>query len=179
MRKYEALYVFRTDASDKEVEDMHERLKSVIEQFKGVELRFENWGKRKLAYEMKKNAKGVYFYHLFLGDGGMVAEMQRLMRVSDLVLKFQTSVLEHDVVMTEEEIAAIQGKPTRIFEEIQDERVNKDPARETSGWSRRSFDDDDDDDDDRDDDSAEARPAVGGAKPAPVRRESSEERSAE
>lgn len=152
MRKYEALYILRTDSSEQDVEELHEKLKGVIVNFGGVELRFENWGKRKLAYEMKKNPKGVFFYHLYLGAGDVVQELQRHLRVSDLVIKFQTTVLEDGVTLSDDAIEQLQATPSAIFVAIQDER------KYVSERSNRSDDDDDDDRDDDDRDEEEERP---------------------
>ncbi|MCA9523771.1 MAG: 30S ribosomal protein S6 [Myxococcales bacterium] len=152
MRKYEALYILRTDSSEPDVEELHEKLKGVITSFGGVELRFENWGKRKLAYEMKKNPKGVFFYHLYLGAGDVVQEIQRHLRVSDLVVKFQTTVLEDGVELSDEQIEQLQSTPSAIFVAIQDER------KYVSERTSRSDDDDDDDRDDDDHDDDDERP---------------------
>jgi small subunit ribosomal protein S6 len=71
-----------------------EKVKSTIEKAAGSVERLENWGKKKLAYEVKREKKGVYVQLHFRGDGAAVTELERFFRLDDAVMKFLTVKLE-------------------------------------------------------------------------------------
>src|SRR6187399_1598602 len=93
-REYETIYVLRPDAGREASESISTRVQDVISKQRGALTRVENWGYRKLAYPVKKHGRGVYVYLKYLGDGELVSELERNLRLQDAVLKFQTVRLE-------------------------------------------------------------------------------------
>ncbi|HKO94296.1 MAG TPA: 30S ribosomal protein S6 [Polyangiaceae bacterium] len=93
-REYETIYVLRPDAGREASESISTRVQDVISKQRGALTRVENWGYRKLAYPVKKHGRGVYVYVKYLGDGELVSELERNLRLQDAVLKFQTVRLE-------------------------------------------------------------------------------------
>ena len=89
-REYETIYVLRPDAGRETSESISGRVQEVISKGQGALTRVENWGYRKLAYAVRKQTRGVYVYVKYLGDGGLVTELERNLRIQDAVLKFQT-----------------------------------------------------------------------------------------
>ena len=89
-REYETIYVLRPDAGREASESISTRVQDVISKQHGALTRVENWGYRKLAYPVKKHGRGVYVYLKYVGDGVLVAELERNLRIQDAVLKFQT-----------------------------------------------------------------------------------------
>src|SRR3954468_568888 len=89
-REYETIYVLRPDAGRETSESIGTRVLDVISKQHGSLTRVENWGYRKLAYPVKKHGRGVYVYLKYLGDGALVSELERNLRLQDAVLKFQT-----------------------------------------------------------------------------------------
>ena len=69
-------------------------------------MKVEGWGRRKLAYPLGKQRKGVYIYLKYVGGGGLVAEVERNLTLQDAVLKFMT-VQTADAV----DVAALQIDP--------------------------------------------------------------------
>ncbi len=89
-REYETIYVLRPDAGREASEGIGTRVLDVISKQHGSLTRVENWGYRKLAYPVRKHGRGVYVYLKYVGDGQLVSELERNLRLQDAVLKFQT-----------------------------------------------------------------------------------------
>jgi small subunit ribosomal protein S6 len=89
-REYETIYVLRPDAGREASESIGSRVLDVISKQHGSLTRVENWGYRKLAYPVRKHGRGVYVYLKYVGDGRLVSELERNLRLQDAVLKFQT-----------------------------------------------------------------------------------------
>jgi small subunit ribosomal protein S6 len=89
-REYETIYVLRPDAGRETSEKIGTRVLDVISKQHGSLTRVENWGYRKLAYPVRKHGRGVYVYLKYVGDGTLVSELERNLRLQDAVLKFQT-----------------------------------------------------------------------------------------
>ena len=68
-----------------------------IESFGGKLTKLDNWGRRRLAYPIQKNNRGLFVYTKYLGAGGVVAEIERNLRITDSVLRQQTIVLRRDL----------------------------------------------------------------------------------
>ncbi|MBV8895890.1 MAG: 30S ribosomal protein S6 [Acidobacteriaceae bacterium] len=90
MRIYEELFIVRPDATDEEVDPLVDQLRGVITQSGGTLDKTEKWGVRKLAYRVVKYNEGQYILLQFTAKAETVKEIERRLRVADLVLKFLT-----------------------------------------------------------------------------------------
>lgn len=90
MRYYETLYIINPDLADDEYRDVVAKINTFVEKEKGVVTKVEEWGKRTLAYEVKKFDKGSYVLLQYCGESGIVEQLKREMTLDDRVLKFQT-----------------------------------------------------------------------------------------
>ena len=90
MALYESIFVVRTTLSDEDTNKLIEKMKSVLEKAGAQLLKLENWGKKKLAYEVKRERKGTFVYFHFKSAGGVVNELERSYRLEDSILKFLT-----------------------------------------------------------------------------------------
>jgi small subunit ribosomal protein S6 len=90
MRVYEELFIVRPDAADEEIDPLIEQLKGVITQADGSVEKVDNWGVRRLAYGITKYTDGHYILLQFSAKAEAVKEIERRLRVADLVLKFLT-----------------------------------------------------------------------------------------
>jgi small subunit ribosomal protein S6 len=90
MRIYEELFIVRPDATDEEVDPVVEQLKNVITNAGGTLDKTEKWGVRKLAYRVMKQNEGQYILLQFSAQPDTVREIERRLRVADLVMKFIT-----------------------------------------------------------------------------------------
>ena len=79
------------------ITQVNTRVRGVIDG-RGRPLKLDNWGKRKLAYEIKKQLKGIYMYWRFLGSTGLVEEIERNLRMIDSVIRYYTVRVDEDVV---------------------------------------------------------------------------------
>ena len=96
-RQYELVYIVSPDATDQEVTDLHTQIEQIVQRFNGTFDKTENWGRRKLAYEIGKHREGTYVVETITGSGELMKEIDRRLRVID-------SVIRHLVVRVDEEL---------------------------------------------------------------------------
>src|SRR5262245_44666898 len=90
-REYETIFILRPDTPNDNIGQVNQRIRGVIDQGGGKLLKLDNWGKRKLAYEIKKQLKGIYLYWQYLGTSGLVKELERNLRMMDPVIRYYTT----------------------------------------------------------------------------------------
>jgi len=150
LREYEFVYVIQPDASVEREAEIHGRIDQVITDHKGRLLLRDDWGKRRLAYEIKKFQKGHYFQINYLGLGKEVAEIERLMRIDADVLRYLTVQANDEVRDIETRIveaakqAEEQARRRAEREKERAEREEREKERERSGDRGAPFDDEDD-----------------------------------
>ncbi len=102
-REYESIIVLRPDATDEITQAVRDRIEGVLNEYGGDLLRWDSWGKRKLAYTIrdrsaqKKHTKANYHYIQYLGGADLVPELTRNFRLMEPVLKFITVKIADDV----------------------------------------------------------------------------------
>ena len=94
MRKYETIFILDPDLEEEQALSVIEKVKGIITQTNGEILKVEDWGKRKLAYEVKKKPKGHFILIHFQGSPALLSELERNFRVMDAVIKFQSVRLD-------------------------------------------------------------------------------------
>jgi len=87
---YESVFILRSSLADEDIPKMLDKVKAVAEKAGGVVEHLASWGKKKLAYEVKQEKKGVYVQMNYRGNGAVVSEVERLFRLDAAVLKFMT-----------------------------------------------------------------------------------------
>jgi small subunit ribosomal protein S6 len=97
MREYELVYVIQPDASTEREAEIHRKIDEAIGASQGDILVRDDWGKRKLAYEIAKFQKGHYFQLNYLGAGREVSEIERRLRIDADVLRFLTVMVSREV----------------------------------------------------------------------------------
>ncbi len=97
LREYETIYILRPETINEKVAEVNSRVKAIIEERGGKIIKVDNWGKRKLAYEIKKERKGIYLFWQYLGSAEIVAEFERNMRMLDPVMRYMTIKTDTDV----------------------------------------------------------------------------------
>jgi len=96
MRRYETIVILDPDLSKEAEAPFFERVNDLIPQYAGEPIETDDWGIKKLAYEIKKKNRGHYVRFDFCGDGALVEEMERFFRIDDRVMKFMTVLLNTD-----------------------------------------------------------------------------------
>ena len=119
-RIYEELFIIRPDATEEEVNPFIEQIKTTIIAGNGTVDKVDNWGVRRLAYRVKKRNEGIFVLFVFSGPATMVHEVERRMRVSDLVLKFIN-------VRIDEKLKKIEKR-----KKIREKRAARKPAPQVS-----------------------------------------------
>jgi small subunit ribosomal protein S6 len=140
-REYETIYILRPNTSNEGVAEVNTRIKGVIEGMGGKLLKVDNWGKRRLAYEVAKERKGIYLYWLYLAQPGVVEETERNLRMLDSVIRYLTVKVDEDVDVT--------ARPTELddssFEKAAQTAADEEDLFLSRGSDESASDDDDDD----------------------------------
>jgi len=90
MRIYEELFIVKPDAPDEEVDAYVEQLRTQLTNAGATVDKIDKWGRRKLAYRVDKYREGYYVLLQFTAGPDSVKELERRLRVTDIVLKFLT-----------------------------------------------------------------------------------------
>ena len=93
-RKYEAFYIVKPDLSDTDVQKVADRFKEVVEKNGGEVEKAAKWDKRKLAYEIKGCKEGNYVLMNFEAGAKTPAELNRLLGISEDVIRHTILKLE-------------------------------------------------------------------------------------
>jgi len=101
VRRYETVAITLADYPDSEIDSLIDRYQSIIASQGGSVVRIERWGRRKLAYEIKKQTKGFYFLLNFVAPQNAVDELERNFKLDDRILRFLTVKLSDQVDMEE------------------------------------------------------------------------------
>jgi small subunit ribosomal protein S6 len=105
-RQYELVYIVSPDASEQEVGDLHAQVEAQIARLGGELVKSDNWGRRKMAYEIGPHKEGIYVLELINGSGELMKELERRLRVSERVLRYL-------VVRVDEELRAAERVRSR------------------------------------------------------------------
>ncbi len=121
MRRYETIAIIDPDVSPEARVPLFERCQEIISQQNGMLMELDEWGTRKLAYEIKKKVRGYYVRFDYCGNGSLVQELERFLRIEERVLKFLTVFLEDDV------------DPEKVKEEIVQAKTPKTESKTGTG----------------------------------------------
>ena len=139
-RKYELVYVVSPDATDEQVNELHTQVEGIAQRMGGTIEKTENWGRRRLAYEIGRHKEGTYVLEAINGTGDLMKEIDRRLKVSDLVIR-------HLVVRVDEDQSVIEHVRSRRTATSRRRRVARGlPADRQPGEGQRGDGDDDRDD---------------------------------
>jgi small subunit ribosomal protein S6 len=96
-RQYELVYIVSPDANEQAVADLHTQVEQIVQRFNGTLDKTENWGRRKLAYEIGHAREGTYVIETLTGSGEMVKEIDRRLRVTDTIIRHLTVRIDEDI----------------------------------------------------------------------------------
>ncbi|MCF8094350.1 MAG: 30S ribosomal protein S6 [Desulfobacteraceae bacterium] len=97
MNRYENITIIDADVGEDERNALLERIESQISRQNGTLIEFDDWGMKKLAYEIRKKRQGQYVRTDFCGNGEIVDAIERMLRHDQRVLRFMTVRLEQNV----------------------------------------------------------------------------------
>ena len=112
MRRYETILIIDPDLSDDNRGSILEKLRDLITRHDAFLVEFDNWGVRKLAYEIKKKGRGYYLRVDYCGISVLVDEIERFSRIDDRILKYMTVLLDEnaDIEKIKAEQASIEAE---------------------------------------------------------------------
>ncbi len=112
MKRYEVTAIVKSDLPDDDITALIDRIQKIITKRKGLIVKIDKWGKRRLAYEINKQKDGYYFLIDLVGDGSIIDEIERNYKIDDRILKFITIKKEGAVTREgiDQEIVAAEAK---------------------------------------------------------------------
>ena len=112
MRRYETILIAHVDLSEDELSNLITRYGGIVTGQKGILVKVERWGKRRLAYLIKKQMRGFYILIDYAGVSAVVNELERNLKIDDKILKFMTVLKAEtvDIEALEKEIAEAAGQ---------------------------------------------------------------------
>src|SRR3989454_10183035 len=139
-RQYELVYILPPDTTEEQVNELHGQLDAVVSRMNGRIEKTENWGRRKLAYEIAHQKEGVYVLEVIEGTGDLMKELDRRLRVMDQVIR-------HLVVRVDQEKKVVDRTRTKRQSDSERRRVKRGlPPQRQPGEGRQGEMDESDDD---------------------------------
>lgn len=139
VRQYELVYIAPPETTEEVLADLHTQVAAVVERFGGNIEKTEAWGRRRLAYEIAGHREGAYVLEVINGPGALTAELDRRLRVLDVVMR-------HMIVRVDEDLAAADRARVRRKSATTARRVRRGlPPEPTESERQRRADEDDDD----------------------------------
>ena len=141
VRQYELVYILPPDSTEQQITEIHEQVASVVSRMGGQIEKTDNWGRRKLAYEIGPHKEGVYVLEIINSTSGeLVKELDRRLKVMDQVVR-------HLVVRVDEEKKVVERTRTKRQSDSERRRVKRGlpPQRQPGEGRQEEMDDMDDD----------------------------------
>ena len=139
-RQYELVYILPPETTEQQAGELHEQIAGIVSRLQGQIEKTENWGRRKLAYEIGPFKEGVYVLEVINGGGELMKEIDRRLRVMDQVVR-------HMIVRVDEEKNVVERTRTKRQTESERRRVKRGlPPQRQPGEGRSAETDDGDDD---------------------------------
>ena len=139
-RQYELVYIRPPETTEQQAGELHEQIAAVVTRMHGQIEKTENWGRRKLAYEIGHFKEGVYVLEVINGTGELMKEIDRRLKVIDQVFR-------HMIVRVDQEKKVVDRTRTRRQTASERRRVKRGLPPQRQPGEGRSADNDDSDDD--------------------------------
>jgi len=141
MRRYETFVIVDPDLSQDQRDQVIQRVEELITQMDGFLVFTDDWGERKLAYDIKKKARGYYVRFDYCGLSPLVNEIERFFRIDDRALKYMTILLDKvadlEKIMEEKAEAASKAELKKAEEEASQE-AQAAPVEDTAAVAEAS-----------------------------------------
>jgi small subunit ribosomal protein S6 len=139
-RQYELVYILPPDSTEQQVSEVHEQVESVVSRLHGQVEKTDNWGRRRLAYEIGRHKEGFYVLEVINGSGEVMKEIDRRLKVLDQVIR-------HLIVRVDEEKKVVERTRTKRQTESERRRVKRGlpPVRQPGEGRQTDLEETDDD----------------------------------
>jgi small subunit ribosomal protein S6 len=139
-RQYELVYILPPESTEQQIAEVHEQVAGVVSRMSAAIEKTDNWGRRKLAYEIGPHKEGVYVLEVINGSGEAMKELDRRLKVLDQVVR-------HIIVRADEEKKVVERTRTRRQSSSERRRVKRGlPPQRQPGEGRPAETEDLDDD---------------------------------
>ena len=140
-RQYELVYILPPDTTEQQVTELHGQVEAVVTRMNGQIATTENWGRKRLAYEIGHNKEGFYVLQVINGSGEVMKELDGRLKVMDIVIR-------HMVVRVDEEKKVVERTGTKRRTESERRRVKRGlPPQRQPGEGRPAGEPDEGEDD--------------------------------
>lgn len=113
-RVYEVMYIAAPETADEDIVKLNDAISKLVEKEGGNVVKVEDWGRRELAYPIKKKTEGHYVLFEIEGSGQEIAELERRMRVNDTIMRYLTVRVDEDRKAAEKKRAQRERYRTRL-----------------------------------------------------------------
>ena len=138
VRQYELIYITPPESTEEALNELHAQVLAVVDRFGGNIEKTENWGRRRLAYEIAGHREGVYVLEVINGPAELNVELDRRLRVFDIVIR-------HMVVRVDEELAVAERARVRRKTNMSARRVRRGLPPEPTELERKRHAEEEDD----------------------------------
>lgn len=90
IKSYESMIIAKSDSTEKDIQTIIDKITAIVESNNGKITKVDRLGNKKLAYEIKKNKEGYYICIEFLAEDTAIAEIERVYRITENIIKFLT-----------------------------------------------------------------------------------------
>jgi small subunit ribosomal protein S6 len=112
-RQYELVYIVSPETSEQETNDLHTQVEQIVQRFGATIDKTENWGRRKLAYEIGHHREGTYVVETISGSGELMKEIDRRLRVTDAIIRHLVVRVDEDLRVAERQREARRASQAR------------------------------------------------------------------
>ncbi len=117
-RQYELVYILPPDVTEQQTTELHQQVEQIVARLNGTIEKTENWGRKRLAYEIGRQKEGVYVLDVINGSGELMKELDRRLKVMDQVIR-------HMIVRVDEEKSVVERTRTKRQTESERRRVKR------------------------------------------------------
>lgn len=95
-RVYEVMYIAAPETADDHIVKLNDAIADLVKKEGGNVVKVDDWGRREMAYPIKKKREGYYVLFEIEGSGQEIAELERRMRVNDVIMRYMTVRVDED-----------------------------------------------------------------------------------
>ncbi len=150
MRHYETIFIVHPELSEEDTAACVEKFRGILENGGAFLVKEDHWGRRRLAYMVKKQSKGYFVLFEYGATGEVVSELERNFKIDEQVIRYLTVKIDDafdEEAMAQRKAEAEAAKAAGVTA----------PAEPDETVVRRALDEEDDDDSDDDDDDDRGR----------------------
>jgi small subunit ribosomal protein S6 len=137
MRRYETVFILKSSTGEDEITAIIDKVSSIITDDGGTVLKIDKWGLKKMAYLIKKETQGYYIHIDYAAVPAAVAEIERIFKIDDRLLKFMTLKLADtcDPAIILEEIARGKAESAERYSMSEEEEEEEEDAEDSSEFA--------------------------------------------